>query len=68
MDEARHELSALHRALAAARDGVRQEWKDVIAADFDRRHWAQIDQAANDLLLECDRFEEMLSRAESALR
>ena len=68
VDDARELLAPLHLTLKARWDETRVRWRDDVAADFERRFWTEIDQASLDFLAECDRFEEVLSRAESVLQ
>jgi hypothetical protein len=63
----RDDLGALHSNIESTYRAAREGWRDVVATDFDRRHWGPIDEAAQDLMMECERFEEALDRAESAL-
>ena len=68
MNDTRRLLAEMHAETGAARDSARAGWKDVVADDFERRYWTGIDQAAREFLAACEAFEDVLERAENAVR
>ena len=68
MSDARELLAQLHQSVAAAWNDAHARWRDAVAVDFERRFWTEINQATRDFLTECERSDEILSRAESAIR
>ncbi len=68
MADARTLLAPLHQTIVATWDDARAHWRDAVAEDFERRFWLEIDQAMREFLTECERFEDVLSRSENAIR
>ena len=44
------------------------DWRDDVAAEFERSHIDEIERGTRQFIDRCERFQELLGRAEAAIR